>query len=272
MRPIISNDKKRLYARLDYNLVEKTKFSTKTLASATSLPVINPTNFSQNDFVVLSDPGTDRSEVSQISSINGLNIVISTPTTFEYANKTNIYRMEYDQVRFYENDTVINTVSIVPSYLVSVPINSISLDDSTTYSMTFFNTQNSKESPRGERINHADNLLCSPADVAKYESLDILGSKIIDKIDIASREIQNVFRGQDQDIEDVDSPELLRNASALKALRYIFAEISKNPEDIAMKKSKVYDTWYENEFKKMTEIINKEDDNIRVYGQTRCER
>ena len=177
--------------------------------------------------------------------------------------------MGYDLIKFFGGDTVVATVSIKPDYLVSVPVTLVS---STSYTMAFFNTTTNTQTAKGEGVFVTDNLLCSSADMYKYESPDILGPKVIDKIDIASRDIRNMFRGQDQNIKDVDNRDLLRSACALSSLRYIFLELTKNSEDTASTKVKQYSMLYDNEIRKITEVINVEDDNIRVMGQSRCGR
>ncbi len=269
MRPILSNDKKRLYARVDYNLLEKTKLSAKALVGAVSVPVINGENFNQNDYIIFNDPDKERSEMTQILSIatNTFNVA---STAFQYESKTNVYRLEYNIVKFFEDTTVISTVTLRPDYLVSTTIDSIKSDAS--YTMSFFNTTNSKESPKGEPIISTEQMFCSAGDIFKYEDLDILGNKVIDKIDIASRDIRNVFRTQSQSVSNIDEPDLLRSAAALLSLKYIFMEITKAQDDIASLKMNKYGEMYDNEIRKITDIINIEDDNIRVFGQTRAER
>jgi hypothetical protein len=269
MRTIISNDLSRLYGRIDYNLLEKTKLSTKVLSSATALPVLNSSGFSVNDYICLNDPGKEQSEVRQISSVSGQTINISTPTSFNNDNKTNIYRMEYDAIKFFGDSSVVATVSIKPDYLVSV---GATIENSVAYSMSFYNTTTSSETAKGEAVYATDKLLCSESDVAKYESIEILGSKIIDKIDIASRDIRNMFRSQKQNIKDVDDRELLRSACALSTLRYIFLELTKTGDDTPSQKSTLYTQLYDNEIRRIMEVINVEDDNVRVMGQTRATR
>ena len=142
MRTIISNDKTRLYGRIDYNLLEKTKLSQKVLASSQDLPCLNVSGFSTNDFVCINDPGKERSEIRKIDTINGQTISLSTPTSFIYDNKVNVYKMEYDSIRFYGDDTLLSTVSIKPDYLVS---EALTISSSVAYSMSFFNTETFKQ-------------------------------------------------------------------------------------------------------------------------------
>lgn len=289
MRAIISNDLSRLYGRIDYNLLERTRLSTKTLAAATELPVLNVAGFAINDFVCINDPEKDQSEIRTVNSIAGQRLYVSSGTSFPFDNKTNVYRIGYDQVNFYAGATVIATVAIKPDYLISVPYTIVS---SVAYSMGFHNTLlsnygsskygqglyvgdndlNITTTARGEAVYATDNLLCSPGDIYKYESPDIIGSKAIDKIDIASRDIRNVFRGQSQGIKDVDDRDLLRSACALSSLRYIFTELSKKSNDISSVKAKMYGQMYSSELKKITNILTIEDANINVIGQTECIR
>lgn len=269
MRPILSNDKKRLYSRLDYNLLEKTKLSEKSLLGSVSVPVINASSFTKDDYIIFNDPDKDRSEMTQILSIAGNTFNVAS-IAFQYENKTNVYRLEYNIVKFFEDATVISTVTLKPDYLISVAIDSIK--DDAAYTMSFFNTTNNKESPKGEPIISTEQMFCSSGDIFKYEDLDILGNKVIDKIDIASRDIRNVFRTQSQSVSNIDEPDLLRSACAVLSLKYIFMEITKAKDDIASMKMQKYGELYDNEIRKITDIINLEDDNVRVFGQSRAER
>ena len=269
MRTIISNDLKRLYGKIDYELIERTRLSTKVLLAATTLPVLNSSGFAANDFICVNDPGKEASEIRQVNSISGQNINVSTPTAFAYENKTNLYKLGYDLIKFYGDATVIATATIKPDNMVSVPV---TLSNSVAYTMSFFNTSTGIETAKGEAVYTTDNLLCSSGDVSKYESITILGANILDKIDIASRDLRNVFRAQAQNIKDVDDRDLLRSACALSALRYIFIELNKNPDDVAATKAQQYRGMYDNEVRRITEVINVEDANVRVIGQTRCVR
>ena len=268
-RPIISNDSSRLYARLDYDLIERTKTTAKMAAGTNVASVQNVSGFSVNDFVHVGDAEKELSQVSQINSINGQVLSLNPVTSFAYDNKTNIYKMDYDLVKFYADDTVVATVSLKPDYLVSA---GVTVQNSVAYTMSYFNTDSDAETAKGEVVYATDNMLCSPGDVAKYESIDILGTKVIDKIDIASRDIRNIFRAQDQNVSAVDDRNLLRSASALLSLRYIFTELSKSKDDVSSKKSEQYGMLYDNEIRRIMEVINKEDSNVRVMGQTRAIR
>ena len=269
MRTIISNDLKTLYGRIDYNLLEKTRLSTKVLASALDLPVLNSYGLAVNDFICLNDPGEEQSELRQINSISGQTVSISTPTSFNFDNKTNIYKTGYDLIKFYGDSTVIATVSVDPSYLVSTPA---ALSNSVAYSMSFLNTTTSIETEKGEPVYVTDKLLCSPADVFAYESTKVHGSSVIIKSDIASRDIRDLFLSQDQNVADVDNRDLLRSACALSSLRYIFLELSKSSSDTAKTKSNDYKGYYDAELSRIMAIINLNNSDINVRAQTTIDR
>ena len=265
MRPIISNDNKTFYARIDYDLLERTRLSTKTLATATVLPTLNSSGFVANDFIAINDPGKEQSEIRQIDSVSGKDITITTPTTFDFDNKVNVYKVGYDLIKVYGDSTVVATMSVKTDYLSSV---NVAIVSSVAYSYTFFNTTSSAETEKGEVIFETDRLLCSPADVAQYESLSTLGTKVIDKIDIATRDIRNMFRAQKQNIKSVDDRNLLRSPCGLSALHYIFTELIKSENDSSSQKAKKYNALYQSQITKALSVINVEDTNVRVMGQT----
>ncbi len=269
MRPIISNDLKRIYGKLDYNLIERTRTSEKALVGATTISVINPTGISANDYLCIGDPGDDTSEIRQVSSISSKDITISSATDFLHDKSTNVYKIAYDQINFYGDATVIATASIKPDYLVSVPA---TISSSVAYSMSFYNSTTAVETDKGEAVYDTDKLLCSPADLYHYEDAAFIGKKAIEKIDIASRDIRNIFLGQSQNIKDVDNKFRLKSSCALLALKYILIEGTKREDDINAFKSSIYGEQYQSEINKIMGIINLEDDNIRAFSQTRALR
>lgn len=70
MRVAISNDLKTLYGRIDYSLMQKTTLTKEYASGSTGVIVLNSAGFSANDYVVIGDPGSDKAEIVQISTIS----------------------------------------------------------------------------------------------------------------------------------------------------------------------------------------------------------
>jgi len=270
MRVIISNDKQRLYAKIDYGLLEKTKLNSAATSSATTINVINPSGFSDNDYILIGDWFSDTSEIKQINCICGKNITLKNSTSFSHDNKSNIYRLEYNQIRFYENDTLLDTVDIKPDYYTSYAY-SIT-DENKQYSIAFYNSTTTNSSTRGEKIYGYEHLLCTSGDVFSFEDLDITGHKLLDKMDIATNEIITQYIVQDQNYDDMSYRDYYRIPSALLSLHYVFAELTKNPDDIAAEKKKYYRDLYEVKAREASEKITKKDKDIKIFSQTRAMR
>ncbi len=269
MRLIIDNDKYQLYARTDYALSEITLLNSSVLAGATTLTVINPNGFATNDYVVIEDIGEERAEIRQITVLGATFTV--TALTYDHASKTRVYRLQYDKVKFFNGDTVLATVSLTPDYFTK---STTDVDTTQTYSIGYINSTSNEETPRGEVLNGWEYNLCSVGDINQYESNGIEYGRLLDKINIASREIRAIFTSQDQEFTDLSSRDIarLREPTALRALYYNFVELIKNKDDVPSNKADLYLKLYKSKLKEVMETINKENTNVKVWGQSRALR
>jgi hypothetical protein len=269
MRLIIDNDQYQLYARTDYALSEITLTNGALVAGNTSIAVINASGLATNDYILIEDIGNERAELRQVT-VSGLTLTVSA-LTFDHASKTRVFRLQYDKVKFYEDDTVIATVSITPDYFTKY---TQAIDADKTYSISYFNTQTSIETPRGEVLNGWEYNLCSVGDCLQYESNGVEFGRLLDKINISSREIRSAFISQDQNFTDLSSRDIarLREPTALRALYYNFAELIKQKEDVPTTKADLYSKLYTAKLNEVLEVINKGNQKVKVWGQSRVLR
>ncbi|MCP3683788.1 MAG: hypothetical protein GY861_13975 [bacterium] len=269
MRLIIDNDQYQLYARTDYALSEITLLNSSVTAGTTSFDVINASGFATDDYIIIEEIGKERAEIRQIT-VTGNSFAVAA-LTFAHDSKTKVSRLQYNQIRFYENSSVIDTVDITPDYYTK---SKVDVNADNTYSIDYYNSTSTDASPEGEVLNGWEYNLCSIGDVLQYEDPSILGNKLIDKINLASSELRNMFISQDQEFADLSNRDIarLRQPVALRALYYIFTELIKKEDDVPSKKAKTYNTLYNDKLKEITDIINKENDKIRIWGQSRVLR
>jgi len=269
LRVIIDNDKYQLYARTDYVLSEITLLNNSAALGATSIEVVNNSGFATDDYVLIGDIGTERSEIRKIT-VSSNNFAV-TALSFAHTSKTKVYRLQYNQVKFFQDSLVIDTVDIASDYFTKTEVD---IDDTKMYSVSYYNSTSAEESPEGEVCNGYEYNLCSIGDVIQYEDATILGRKVIDKINIASREIRSMFISQEQEFTDLSSRDVvrLREPVALRALYYVFLELIKKDDDVATKKVKLYNSLYATKLSEVTDVINKENDDIEVWGQSQVIR
>ena len=269
MRLIIDNDQYQLYARTDYALSEITLLASAVAVGATTLTVINPNGFSTNDFVLIEDIGNERAEIRQVT-VSGAVFAV-TALSYEHSSKTKVYRLQYDKVKFYENDTALATVSLTPDYFTKY---ASEVDTEKSYSVGYLNSQTNNETPRGEVLNGWEYNLCSIGDCLQYESNGVEFGRLLDKVNIASREIRAMFISQDQEFTDLSARDIarLRDPTALRALYYNFIELIKNEKDVPTNKANLYLKLYDSKLKEVMETIDKQNTSVQIWGQARVLR
>lgn len=269
MRVMIQNDKNRLFGRIDNCLTAHTKLNAEAIENASALTLVNALDLAVNDYLLIDNIDSDISEVTLINSISGQTVYLSTNTKFAHQNKTDIWKMDYNQIRFYENDTAISTQNIKPDYYQTY---GKTVSNSMQYSVSFVNSITGAESTRGEKIYGSEYLLCGIGDITQFEPADIIGGKILDKIDIATRVVRAKFTNQKQNFTDLENPEVLRLPTAFLALHYYFLELIKSEKDISTIKSNSYLEKYDAEIARATDLINTVETKVQVFGQAQCIR
>lgn len=271
MRLIIDNDKYTLYARTDYALTAQTLTNSKISAGSGTLEVINSAGFANGDYIIIENIENERAEMLQVTTVTGNTFTLDSNVVFTHENKTPVHRLAYNQVKFYEDDTLKATVDINPDYYAETRL---AIDTDKEYSISYYNSDDTVETARGEIVNGWEYNLCSIGDLLQYESQDFIGKRSIDKINIATREVINNFISQDQEFTDLSARDLsrLREPVALRALYLIFFELIKNDEDTASLKADSYAKLYGSKIREILDIITKQNDDIAAFGQTRLIR
>lgn len=269
MKVIIQNDKNRLFARIDNCITARTKLNAESLVNDTALSLVNALDLSANDYLLIENIDFDRAEITQITSLSGNTANIISGLKFPHDDKTDVFKIDYNQIRFYEDDTILSTQTINPDYFQTY---AYTVTESKKYSVSFVNSLTSKESTRGESIYGYEYQLCGVGDVSQFEPLDIIGQKIIDKIDIASKVIRAKITNQKQSFTDLTNRDVFRIPCALLSLHYYFFELIKNKDDIASLKAQMYLEKYDAEIARATDLINNTEDKVRMFGQAECIR
>jgi hypothetical protein len=232
------------------------------------LELINGTDFLASDYLLIENLDNEKAEITKINSLSA-NTAYIDATKFAHDSKVDVFKIEYNQVKFYENDTAIATVAVQPDYFTSTKY---TVDETKQYSVSFVNSLTGAESPRGEKIYGSEYLLCGIGDVSQHEPTDIIGSKILDKIDIATRVVRAKFTNQKQEFTDLSNRDVLRLPTTMLALHYYFFELIKSDKDISTIKSKAYLDKYDAEMERATNLINSTEVKVHVFGQAQCVR
>lgn len=85
---------------------EFTSLSDKVFVADTTLPVLNATDFSTNEFLLIGILGSETAEIRKISSVSSNNILLTAALSFDHPQDTSITKLDYDQIIFYRSATV----------------------------------------------------------------------------------------------------------------------------------------------------------------------
>jgi hypothetical protein len=95
--------------------------SNNYISGASTLKVVSSYGFSSNDYLLLESFGEEKAEIVQIDSISGNEFTLKNNTSFSHSETTSIYKILYNQVKFYRTeedsfntDTLLDTVDINP--------------------------------------------------------------------------------------------------------------------------------------------------------------
>jgi len=284
---IIDNTLRSVFVSPDNMLNEFTKLACNIDAGTTVISVTNNSGFVAEKSVYIGDIGQDTSEITGITSI-GTDVIYVTATKFAHSIRDKVYLTEYNQVNLYENGTIVVTTDIkadyytrIDYYMESDKYYEIDFDNNlyaglygtASYGWSLYGIGTAQSENRIKKYGYEKNL-CSVGDVYGYERPDSLSLKLISKIDIASREIRNLFITQDQEFTDLsdNEVELLRQPAALLALYYSWIELIKAPDDLPSSKSQIYKAMYDAKIKEVLAVISEENSNITMFGQSRMER
>lgn len=110
--------------------LEKTYLSTSVEVDDTQLPVKNNEKFAADDKVLVGEMGGERSEIRTVSSVNANKLQITVDALdFDHDSDVPIYKLDYDQIRFYRR----TSLGATPTLLTTIDIDVDNADKITRY-------------------------------------------------------------------------------------------------------------------------------------------
>lgn len=101
--------------------LEKTYLSQYLASGATALIVKNNDRFATTQAVLIGEMGEERSELNTTSGITGKNsITIDVATNFNHNADDPVYKLEYNQVKFYKSATLTGTYTVLATVDIDV--------------------------------------------------------------------------------------------------------------------------------------------------------
>lgn len=141
--------------------LEKSYLSAPYVVGTTAIKVRNNDRFSDGDRVMLGHPGHERTEIVTASSINADKVSITVGATkFPHDANDPIYKLTYDQIKFYRSTTGISgTYNVLTTVDIDVDNSSLKtiVDDSSGlssyyYKVSFYNSVTTTESALSDPI------------------------------------------------------------------------------------------------------------------------
>lgn len=80
----------------------------------TTLRMINTEGFTTNDYILF-EPGTERSEIIKVSSVTNSTTMVISAFTFAHDSGLKVFRMPYNQMKFYSCATATGTYALITS-------------------------------------------------------------------------------------------------------------------------------------------------------------
>lgn len=136
--------------------LEKTYLSDATSAGVTSLSVKNNNRFTASDRIMIGEQGREKTEVVTVTDADQLvgTSIINNPTIFPHEADDPVYKLRFDQIRFYRSTTgVSGTYNILATQDLDVDNEDLttSYDDVSGlstyyYKVSYYNSQSTLES------------------------------------------------------------------------------------------------------------------------------
>lgn len=124
--------------------LEKTYLSQYLASGATTLTVKNNDRFGTTQAVLIGEMGEERSELNTTSGITGANSIgIDTATAFNHNADDPVYKLEYNQIKFYKSATLTGTYTLLATANLDVDNHDkvTRYDDSTGLSTDYYKIQ-----------------------------------------------------------------------------------------------------------------------------------
>ncbi len=127
-----------------------TKILNYIAASNTTLLVENTTDLEEDDYILL-EPYTEYAEIIQITSVEDVNKLEITPVVFNHNKKSNIYKIPYNQMKFYQCDSATGDFTWIETVNMLYKTNFTNYNYSAAvsnyyYKRTFYNSTTDRES------------------------------------------------------------------------------------------------------------------------------
>ncbi len=121
--------------------LEKSYLASSYAVGTTSIVVKNNDRFSANDRIMIGEMGQEKTEVVTVSSVNadGVTMVIGA-TVFEHSADAPVYKLRFDQIKFYRSTTTVDGVySVISTQALDVDnANLTTIYDDTTGTASYF--------------------------------------------------------------------------------------------------------------------------------------
>ena len=285
-QPIISNDLHRVYVKHELDLVDRTILVEKASTADVDLYVANNKNLAINSIVVIGNFYSETSEIVSVKTINGVydaslygvaaysgktQITLNSGIVRSYERGTAISIIDYDTVKVYVNGVLAESIAIAPEAMSTFYITT-ELVDTDYVEYTMYNTLRAIETPRSEKAYVYSRLLCNAGDVFQFENIEYGVAKLVDKISIATRDIQANIKSQGKALGDIVGLDGFRTLCVYRTLYYVFTELSKNKDDIATFKAEKYLNMYNKEISPTTLISNQTSPKAQIIPQARVGR
>lgn len=146
----------------DTSDLEKSYLSNRYSAGVTTIAVKNSDRFAASDRILIADQGLENAEVATVQSVSadGSTITLSTATEYAHSADEGVYKLRFDQVKFYRSTTGIDgSYSLLATVALDVDNESLTtLYDDTTgtnsyyYKITFYHSISTLESAFSDPI------------------------------------------------------------------------------------------------------------------------
>lgn len=259
MIPIIDYDQRTIFVPMAEIATAKTRFNREMDAGVNAVILQNNNGFSNGDYIVIGELGSENSQIVRITdvgvygrtlygesiysvygdNVDGVEVGINPPLKQYYSNKTSVCRIQYNQVRVYEDSVLVATETLTPDHLVAV---SHAVANTKTYKIAFYNSQTEVESPQGMSINGYDRILCTIQHMRKlYGDIQTAGVSFVEKMDLAREEIKQFLLAYGVKFDAFEVLEKLAMPAAHLSCYYVFLELAKEEGDLNwMRKTESY--------------------------------
>jgi len=137
----------------------KTYLAADAASGSTTLTVKNTAGFSNNDFIILGNPGFENTEIKRISSITAPStFTLSSATSFPHNADTPVTLINYDQIKIYRSTTGIDgTYNLLATIDIDIDNDVTYFEDPDAqtnyyYKFKFYNSYTTKESDFSDPI------------------------------------------------------------------------------------------------------------------------